>query len=526
MSRRSDFDSAYQALCRPAVTADALSRRRFLQAAAATAGAMAVPPMLGDLAQAGAFGANDRILVLIMMGGGNDTLNTVVPTNKPAYHDLRGSLAIPGNQTLPIGGGFGLHPSLSYLKQRWNQGDVAIVHGVGNLADDHSHFSSLAQWMTGSSQPGTLSGWAGRYLDGVPGALSGISVGDQGVPLHLIGDNSMAVGLPRRGDLFGADQTNLYETLVFDAIQDYAVGGSGNGALGDLIADVFAESIDTAQVVEPIYTPTIQQDGLVADLKLAARLINLNLGARVVNVGYSGFDTHDDQAGDHADRLAELDLGLQTFFNDLSPAQRSRTTVMTFSEFGRRAEANDSNGTDHGSAGSLFFIGGEVSGGFFGEHPSLTNLTERGDLATSVDFRSVYATVLEQWLQADSNQILGGNYETLDIFGPRGSGGVQIDPGTHEQQVVWQNGQWVVVSSSSVEPDAVTSLPPDPGAPPRLGSETPPRRPLDAPITAPTATSELDAYRKGLISSDSRLRRPDGAGRDQLRRLLRPRQPA
>ncbi len=521
MSRHSDFTTAYQALCQPVTSSQALSRRRFLQAAAATASVAALPPMMGEMAEAGALGANDRILVVVMMGGGNDSLNTVIPTNNPAYQDHRGSLAIPGNQTLPIGGGFGLHPSLTYLKQRWNDGDVAIVHGVGNLADDHSHFTSLAQWMTGSSTPGALSGWLGRYLDGLPSVMSGVSVGDQGVPLHLIGDNSMAVGLPRRGDLFGADLTNAFERIVYESVQQYAGGSSGKGPLGDLIADVQAASIDTAQSVEPIYTPTIAQDGLVADMKLAARLINLNLGVRVVNVGFTGFDTHDDQPEDHAARLRELDMALQIFFNDLNPARRARTTVMTFSEFGRRAEANDSNGTDHGAAGAMFFVGDEVRGGFHGEHPSLTQLTERGDLATTVDFRSVYATVLDQWLHSDANQILGGNYERLRLFRAAGAGGVQIDPGVQEQQVVWQNGQWVVVSSSSVEPDAVTAVPVDPTGPPRRGREMAPARPLDADITVPTPSSDLEAYRMGLISSDSRLRRPDVGRRDHLRQLLK-----
>lgn len=521
--RPSEFETAYEALCRPIADADGLSRRRFLQTAVgATAGAVVLPPVLGELAEASALGANDRILVLVMMGGGNDSLNTVVPTNQPRYHDLRGSLAIPGNTTLPLGQGYGLHPALGYLKQRWNQGDVAIVDGVGNPSADHSHFTSLAQWMTGSARPGTLSGWAGRYLDGVGGPLSGVSVGDQGVPLHLIGERSMAVGLPRRGDLFGADRSNLYERIVYDTIRDHPDQSSGLGAFGDLVAQVQGAAIDTAQAVEPIYTPTINEDGLVADMRLAARLINLGLGARVVNVGFSGFDTHDDQPADHAARLTELDTALRAFFADLSGANRARTTVMTFSEFGRRGEANDSNGTDHGAAGMLFFVGDDVRGGFHGEHPDLNRLTPRGDLETTVDFRSVYASVIDQWLRGDANEVLGGNFEQLNLFGAVGSGGVQIDPGVHEQQVVWQGGQWVVVSTASLEPDAVMATPPEPGQPPRRGREQAPRHPAGAMITSPSPVDGVDAIQQGLWDADARVRRPDPTRREQLRRLVRP----
>lgn len=521
MTRSNEFTDAYQALCQPVVSDAALSRRRFLQAAAATAGAATLSPMLGELAEAGALGANDRILVLVMMGGGNDSLNTIVPINNSTYYNLRGSMAIPGNTTLPIGGGFGLHPSLPYLKQRWNQGDLAIVNGVGNPADDHSHFTSLAQWMSGAAQPGTLSGWVGRYLDGLPGVLSGVSVGDHGVPLHLVGQHSLAVGLPRRGDLFGSRQEHLYETAVHDAIQRYADGPSGRGQLGNLIADIQSDSITTARDVEPIYTPEITQDGLVADMKLAARLINLDLGVRVINVSFSGFDTHDDQPDDHAERLRELNDAVQAFFTDLNSSFRSRTCVMTFSEFGRRARPNDSDGTDHGAAGALFLIGDDVSGGRFGAQPSLTRLTPRGDLRTEVDFRSVYASVLEQWLNADANQILGANFEQLSLFGPPGAGGVEIDPGVEEQQVVWQNGQWVVVSSSSIEPGANTSMPVEPG-PPRQGRDRAPDAPLLAAVTGPDVSGELDAYRQGLIASDARVRRRDTSRRHELKRLVRP----
>jgi uncharacterized protein (DUF1501 family) len=151
-------------------------------------------------------------------------------------------------------------------------------------------------------------------------------------------------------------------------------------------------------------------------LRLAAKLINLNLGTRIIGTSSSQYDTHDDQAPQHALNLAEFDAGLDAFYATLRPKYRNRVVIMTFSEFGRRVEANDSRGTDHGTAGPMLMIGPAVKAGFHGVAPSLRKLDERGDLKHTADFRDVYASVLSQWLKADDSQILGHSFDEIDLF--------------------------------------------------------------------------------------------------------------
>ena len=166
----------------------------------------------------------------------------------------------------------------------------------------------------------------------------------------------------------------------------------------------------------PSYTPTPPETALVREMTLAARLINANLGVRVIGIGFGDFDSHADQPAMHNARMAELDAGLQAFFATLSPSFTSRTTVMTFSEFGRRLERNGSNGTDHGTASSLFLVGANVAGGLKGTPPSLTAQTSGRQLVATSDFRQVYATVLNRWMNADARQILGADFAQMDLF--------------------------------------------------------------------------------------------------------------
>jgi uncharacterized protein (DUF1501 family) len=193
---------------------------------------------------------------------------------------------------------------------------------------------------------------------------------------------------------------------------------TGLGPWGDAIAAAGRTSIDLSVRAKGLFTPKLADGRLAQQLDLAARVVNANLGVRVLHVQYGDFDHHADLPTEHAARMAELDAGLQRFFTTLAPAFAKRVTVLTFSEFGRRVEANQSNGTDHGAASSLFAVGGGVRGGLYGSLPSLTSLDRSGNLVPTVDFRSVYATVLDSWLRADSRQVLGGHFENLGFLGP------------------------------------------------------------------------------------------------------------
>jgi uncharacterized protein (DUF1501 family) len=402
-----------------------VSRRRFLQSALAVGGVAALDPkFFGDAAWAGPpLGPNDHILVLVELAGGNDGLNTLVPRSNGTYNSLRGPLAIPTASTLDVGDGLGLHPNLGYLKSRYDGGDLAIVRGVGHGDKDLSHFSCMAKVMSGLASGLPWSGFLGRWLDGLGmDGFAGINIGYGGVPLVLKGAQAEVTGLPTYGGLFGS-RTESHEVLAYDALVNLGNDSSGFGTWGDEIADTYQAAITSARRVNPIYTPDINAYDLSRDMTIAARLVNLDLGARTITVSMGGFDTHSDQLGDHANLMSELDGGIRAFFQTLAPQFHDRVVVMTYSEFGRRVRPNDSAGTDHGTASVMFLVGNLVRGGLHGAQPSLTQLDSRGDLNISVDVRSVFASVLSRWLNADDRQILGADWNELDLFASTSSGG-------------------------------------------------------------------------------------------------------
>lgn len=419
-----------------------VSRRRFLQGAAASAGALSLLPSVFDpfAALASPIGPNDGILLVLQLGGGNDGLNMVPPRNSSRYSSLRGSLAV--TSPLPLTSSYGFHPSLPKLKARYDAGKVAIVQGVGQTGDDHSHFSSTATWMAGTATSNRSSGWLGRYLDGVPessAGLRGVTIGSS-VPLHLAGQQAVITALDTGGDLYGSDTSKAMDVASYAAVTSFAAGSSGKGQWGDELARAGALSIDLAGDLDPLFTPALADDALPAQLTLAARLINANLGIRVLNAAFGSFDTHDKQAAEHPLLLAELDAAVDTFYRSLSPQWARRVTILTFSEFGRRAAANASGGTDHGNSSTMLVIGDNVKGGFYGQAPDLNDLDGRGDPKTHVDFRSVYASVLGPWLDADVVEVMGGAYEDLHLF--------KGDPG---EEVIGPitTGPWVPFATST-----------------------------------------------------------------------------
>jgi uncharacterized protein (DUF1501 family) len=424
-------DLAAARLSCPATLPGGLSRRRFLQLAGVGAGAVTLGPYLSALEAFAAppVGPDEGILVLIMLEGGNDGLNTVVPTGEPHYYQLRPRLAIPADQALPVAPGLGLHPSLTRLRARFDRGDVAIVQGVGYPGPDLSHFTSMGIWMNGwagGAQPGGPTGWIGRYLDGLPNAASeslyGAVIGTS-VPLHMVGSVARASGLPQSiGGAFGIDRRDPNDVRMFDTLAAFSGGATGLGQWGDLAARVEHDTLDLAQKIQPAYQGTFPDNDLARQLTLTARLVNANLGIRVFSTSIGGFDTHSDEPGGHAQNLAALDAAINSFYANLASTWRTRVTLMTFSEFGRRPEENDTIGTDHGTAAPMFVIGHRVKGGVYGDPSLTTKLDQNGNLRYHTDFRAVYATVLDTWLKADSLQVLGYRFPNLGFFdsGPGG----------------------------------------------------------------------------------------------------------
>jgi len=375
-----------------------------------------VPGWMTDMADAAPpVGPGDGILVLLTMGGGNDGLNTVVPIRNGAYYDNRGSIAIPAASAIAISDDRALHPNLGTVGSMWQQGDVAVIDGVGAPGTDLSHFSSMAKWMAGTTGGGFRGGWLGRYLDGLPGGddpFHGVSIGSS-IPLVVQGQSRQASGLPPKANgIFQVAGVHDTYRRQYEALAAFGDGATGRGELADILADLGRRAVDLAATIEPIYGDE-HENPLTQQLDLCARLINANVGIRVLSVLYGDFDSHADQPAMHNARMAELDEALQVFYGRLHPTFAARTLLLTASEFGRRVRANNSNGTDHGAASTLLAIGTQVQGGFYGELPSLTSLDRQGNLVPTVDFRSVYATVLDTWLRADANQILGASYENL-----------------------------------------------------------------------------------------------------------------
>ncbi len=406
------------------------SRRRFLQAiGAGLLGGAAIGPVADELmgeahAWAAPIGPDDGVLVLVTLYGGFDGLNTVVPYTNGTYMGLRGGLAVPANQVLAIDGSIGLAPQLPYLKQLYDAGSVAIVQGVGYANPDLSHFTSMAIWMHGNIPGGPpMNGWVGRWLDGLPADSADLAAAtlDQTVPLHLRGIVRRGVGIPPDGNMFGGSGTAA-DGRLFHGLRSMSDSPSGRGTWHDKFTATMASQLELATLVAPtmaLATPTGGE--LCRKLTIAARLLNADLGLRVVDVGANGFDTHENQMSVLSSKLTDLDDGLHSFFDTLSPAMRDRVTVVVMSEFGRTVAANGSGGTDHGTSNPVFVIGTNVRGGLHGQMPSLTSLNGTGRMHAHVDFRSVYGSVIDGWMGGGASSVLNGSFTDLDLFA-RGPG--------------------------------------------------------------------------------------------------------
>jgi uncharacterized protein (DUF1501 family) len=368
-------------------------------------------------------GADDRVLVLVNMQGGNDGLNTVVPYGMQQYARYRPTIGVTPHDVLDLNQQIGLNPEMKSLKDMCDAGNVAIVQGAGYPKPDHSHFRSTEIWQTAEPDRYESTGWLGRYLDsaGLPEAnlFNAIAVA-QVLPEALI---SRRVDVPAIAALQGyglssdrqATERTAFASLVRDSrapfqspylatvaeIEDHAQRGSEE--LPKLVAGYKPAGAYPA-------TP------LGRSLALAAQVIGSKLGTRVIYVQHGSFDTHAAQKGTQDRLLRELSDALKAFYDDLAQhGNDKRTLTMTFSEFGRRVAENASRGTDHGEAGPMFLIGGGVKGGIYGDHPSLDDL-DNGDIKFTVDFRSVYATVVEKWFGRPSTGIIAGTYPTMAML--------------------------------------------------------------------------------------------------------------
>lgn len=389
------------------------------------------------LTAAAALSTTNNVLVVVQLDGGNDGLNTVIPAGGRLYglyRDARPQLSVPDTEILPLGADaannrLGLHPAMAPLKVLYDRPEkpVAIIQGVGYPNPNRSHFRSQDIWHTANPERIEKTGWLGDYLDvvypSVDNPFLAVSVGGE-LPLMLRSQNRVIPGIDNldeyqiytgRGD--DADTANKVHTfLALNRV------GAPEQTLYEHIRRTALELYESTQAVQRSaqnYTadPTIvypDNNPLAGALRQVAQIIAANLGTRIFYVGMGGFDTHTAQSYDHANLLATLSEAIDPFYRDMVRlGQADRVLLMTWSEFGRKVKQNADIGTDHGAAAPQVIVGGAVKGGIYGVHPNLTDLYDEDDMKHSIDFRSVYATILEQWFGVSSREILGGRFEPI-----------------------------------------------------------------------------------------------------------------
>ncbi len=401
-------------------------RRDFLRTAVGTSvvslGATA-PEFLCRAAWGQEESNDDRILVVIQLSGGNDGLNTVIPYGNDVYRSKRPTLAIGKDEVLAVNDDLGFHPSMSGIAEILEADKLSVIQNVGYANPNRSHFESMDIWHTCQRKNQTRSsGWLGRFIDqrSEQEQDSGaVHLGQEEKPLALASEKVQAISiasierfqlqLTGKGDLkreevdrlLGVDRTASSNLLDFvQANTRSAV------ATSDRITKALAAASTTVAYPET---------NLGKKLDLAAKMIRSGFPTQVYYVTLGGFDTHAQQAAAHNGLLREWSGALQAFMNDMeSSGQGKRVLTMTFSEFGRRVQENASKGTDHGAAAPMF-LAGPVQSGLHGELPNMDDLND-GDIRHRIDFRQVYATVLEDWLGWDAADVIGTKYEKLPIL--------------------------------------------------------------------------------------------------------------
>ena len=399
---------------------DTLTRRRFLKAsgvvgaAGLLAGGTAVTwDQLHQAAASSPLPAGTGVLVLVTLYGGNDGLNTVIPASDPVYQSSRPGLAYSESEVLDLGDGLGLNPSMTGMHQLWNDGALTVVRGVGYPNPNLSHFVSMDIWQTASPTDPETSGWLGRWLDGQPDdrlrALRAVSLGGTLPPL-LAGTRSAGSALPLgRFALPTGAEGNGLQGMGETSTQDCP---NAAYAARDT-ADLFTVSGAFAPVLASAKTPSSSGNALAVQLDLVATCIESSVPTQVYAVSLGSFDTHSAEKGTQSTLLGQVSDAIAAFQQRISASARAEdVTLVAYTEFGRRVVANANEGTDHGTAGPVLVVSAGLKGGFIGEQPSLTDLND-GDLNFGVDFRSVYATVLQRTLGADPEPILGGSFPTL-----------------------------------------------------------------------------------------------------------------
>ena len=368
----------------------------------------------------------DPILVVIQLTGGNDSLNTLIPYGDSLYYENRNTVAIPQEEVIAIDGNFGFNPAMQPIKDLYDEGKVALIQGVGYPNPNRSHFRSMDIWHTCEPDKQGPEGWLGRVIRDIDphgeNVLTGVNFG-RGLPRALavpgVPVASVAV-LETYGVLTGISE-EPDRTDALDVFARMYAPTIGSGPVMDYLGQTGLDALKGADILKTApdrYVSSIEyaDNAISKNLQGISKVLNANLGTRIFYTQHGGYDTHANQGPVHPKLWTELSQAISDFYADLVEHEVSEDVLMfVFTEFGRRVKDNGS-GTDHGSGGLAFAIGDPVKGGMYSEYPSLkeSNLLE-GDLQFNVDYRGVYGSMVENWLQLDPITVVGGNFEQLDF---------------------------------------------------------------------------------------------------------------
>jgi uncharacterized protein (DUF1501 family) len=383
--------------------------------------------MTGGFAMAST--TKDPVVVFLQLTGANDYLNTVIPYTNPLYRDNRPNVGIPEDRVLPIDDELGFHPSMEPVKQLWDEGNVAIIHGIGYENSPRSHFRSMDIWHTCEPDKVGTEGWLGKVIRDLDpkgeNVLKGVNFGQ---------------GLPRALALRGVPVTSVSDLASYGVLSDVPTIGSDKERerVLDLFAKMYAPAIGTGPVMDYLSqtgknvlsgadilkqapqkydsTVTYADTPIAKNLKNIAQVYLADLGTQIFYTQHGSFDTHFNELPMHSKLWTDVGQAIGDFFTDLREHEAGDNLIMVlFTEFGRRVKDNGT-GTDHGAGGVAFVIGEPVKGGMYGTYPSLKaeDLTQ-GDLAPNYDFRGFYTTIVEQWLGLEAAPIVGGHFEQMDF---------------------------------------------------------------------------------------------------------------
>ena len=372
----------------------------------------------------------DRVLVVLSLDGGNDGLNTVIPYSNPLYYDYRPNLAISEDQVIRLNDELGFHPSMTAFKELYDQGTMAVIQGVGYPNPSRSHFRSMDIWATCEPDKVITEGWLGRAIRDIDpngeNVVTGVSIGP-GMP-RAMAARGVPVAAVNRLETYGVltgIRGEEERSQALDVFSRMYAPVTGVGPVMDYIWETGRSALKGADILKAapeIYSSSVEyaDHSMAQSMRGMAQVHLANLGTRVLYTvsPYNVFDTHANQAGNHARLWQQVGEAVTDFRQDLMDHHQSEEVLLlVFTEFGRRVRDNGT-GTDHGTGGVCWVIGDHVKGGLYGEYPSLKegDLEDGGDLLHTVDFRSVYATIAEKWLGIDSKPIVAGSHELLGFL--------------------------------------------------------------------------------------------------------------